>query len=238
MRRLLLVLLFVVLVIMAVVSLSNWLKTDQGSDVVSIEKDNAKSLEVDIDFGVGNLLIEGGATEWLDADIDTDMNKGYPTVNYKNKRNVGYAEIQQRKKRFSLFQKKRNNWDLQLTNEIPVSLDVDTGVSGSDLNLSGIQLSYLSVDAGVGDTTIDLSGDWQESFEVDIDLGVGDADIHLPKETGVKLIVSKGIGKVTANGFISQGDGVYVNEAYDQSDTTITMEVDIGVGNAKFSLVE
>ncbi len=238
MRNLLIVILIAGIVSMASVWVYNFMKTDQQSNVLSIEKDNAKSLEIDVDFGVGDLLIEGGATEWVDGNIDTNMNKGYPSVKYNNKRDVGYIEIEQKPKRFTLFQKKRNDWDLQLTNEVPVSLDVDTGVSDSDLNLAGIQLTHLSVDAGVGDTTIDLSGDWQESFEVDIDLGVGDADIRLPKDTSVKITVSKGIGKVAANGFISQGDGVYVNEAYDQSDTTITMDVDVGIGNVKFSLAD
>lgn len=238
MRKSLLAILFVVLAAMVGITLYNWLGPSEGSNEISIEKDQAESLDVEIDFSIGNLVVAGGATEWVDGQVDTNLKKGYPSVTYKNKRQVGSIEIQQKKKTFTLFQKQRNDWDLLLTNDVPVSLDIDTGISDSNLNLSGIQLSHLSVDAGVGDTSIDLSGEWKESFEVDVDLGVGDADIHLPKGTGVKLIVSKGIGKVTTKDFISQGEDVYVNEAYGQSDMTITIEVDIGVGKVDFLLVD
>lgn len=215
-----------------------WMKTDRVSGALSIEKDDAKSLDVDIDFGAGNLLIEGGATDWVDGDIDTNVKKWLPSVMYKNKRDIGYVEIEQKMKGLSALGKKRNNWNVQLTNEIPVNLDVEMGVSDAELNLSGIQLSHLSVDAGVGDTTINLVGDWQESFDAEFELGVGDAKIHLPQETGVKLSVSKGIGSIGTKGFISKGKGVYVNEAYGKTDTTIHLKVDVGVGGAEFLLVE
>ncbi|WP_233202859.1 toast rack family protein [Sporosarcina sp. P1] len=215
-----------------------WMKTDRVSGALAIEKDDAKSLEIDIDFGAGDLLIEGGATNWVDGDIDTNVKKWLPSVMYKNKREIGYVEIEQNMKGLSALGNKRNNWNVQLTNEIPVNLDVEMGVSDAELNLSGIQLSQLSVDAGVGDTTINLSGDWQESFDAEFELGVGDAKIRLPQETGVKLSVSKGIGSVGTKGFISKGKGVYVNEAYGKTDTTIHLKVDVGVGGVEFLLVE
>ena len=67
MRNLLIVILIAGIVSMASVWVYNFMKTDQQSNVLSIEKDNAKSLEIDVDFGVGDLLVEGGATEWVDG---------------------------------------------------------------------------------------------------------------------------------------------------------------------------
>ncbi|WP_301109796.1 toast rack family protein [Sporosarcina sp.] len=214
------------------------LKSDKVSGDLSIEKDHAKSLDVDIQFGAGNLLIEGGAEEWVDGFIDTNVKKWYPNVTYKNKRKTGYVEIHQKTKGFSVLRKNRNDWNLQLTNEIPVNLNVEMGVSDAELNLIGIRLSHLSVDAGVGDTTINLQDDWQDSFDAEIDLGVGDAKILLPKDTGVKISASKGIGSIKTDGFISKGKGVYVNEAYDQSDIRINLKIDVGVGDVKLLLAK
>lgn len=214
------------------------MKTDRVSGALSIEKDDAKSLDVDIDFGAGSLLIEGGAKEWIDGEIDTNVKKWFPSVVYKNKRDVGHIEIQQKMKGLSALGKKKNDWHVQLTNDIPIDLEVEMGVSDAELKLEGIRLSHLSVDTGVGDTTVNLAGDWRESFDAEFDLGVGDAKIHLPQDTGVKVIASKGIGSIEAKGFISKGKGVYVNEAYGQTDTTIHLKVDIGVGGVNFLLVE
>lgn len=214
------------------------LKTDRVSGPLTIEKDDAKSLDVDIEFGAGSLLIEGGAKHWVNGDINTNIKKWYPTVMYKNKRNVGYVEIQQKTKGLSALGKKKNDWQVQLTNEVPVNLDVEMGVSDAELDLAGIHLSHLSVEAGVGDTTVNLADDWKDSFDAEFDLGVGDAEIRLPQKTGVKLTVSKGVGSVNAKGFISEGKGVYVNEAYGETDIDIHLKVDVGVGEVTFLLVE
>lgn len=222
-----------VLLGMGIFKFYNWITTDQVSGAVSIEKDAAKSLDVVIQFGAGKLLIEGGATDWLNGNIDTSEKKWYPSVAYKNKRDVGHLEIIQKGKGFKPLRKKRNDWHLQLTKEVPVSLEVDMGVSDAELDLVGIRLSHLSLDAGVGDTTINLDGDWQDSFDGEINLGVGGAEIHLPQETGVKLSVSKGLGSIDAKGLISKGEGVYVNEAYEHSNTIINLKVDVGVGGVK-----
>ena len=238
MRKILIVITGVVLLGVVSFWVYDWMKTDRVSGALSIEKDNAQSLDVAIGFGAGTLLIEGGATQWVDGDIDTNVKKWYPSVTYKNKRGVGYVEIQQKMKGFSALRKHRNDWNLQLTNEIPVSLDVEMGVSDSELRLAGIRLNHVSIDAGVGDTVIYLGGEWKDSFDVDINLGVGDAKIHLPKETGVKLSVSKGVGSVGTKGLIAKGKGTYVNEAYGHSDTTIHLKVDVGVGGVDFLLVE
>jgi len=238
MRKVLIIIVSAGIIAMVGILVFNLVKTNRASDVLSIEKDKAKSLDMDIRFGAGKLLVEGGASEWVNGDIVTNIKKGYPTVKYKNKKNIGYAVIQQKKNMFSLFGKKKNTWNLQLTNEIPVDLNVQVGASDTKLNLAGINLSRLTVDAGVSDTTINLGGDWQESFDAEINLGVGDAKIYLPQGVGVKLSVSKGIGSIAAKDFISQGNGVYVNEAYDLSDTQINMEVNVGVGQVKFLLEE
>lgn len=236
--RKILIITSVVLLGMGAFKFYNWITTDRVSGEVSIEKDDAKSLDVAIQFGVGNLRIEGGATQWLDGNIDTSEKKWYPSVAYKNKRNVGHVEIIQKGKGFTPLRKKRNDWHLQLTEEVPVNLEVDMGVSDAELDLAGIRLSHLSLDAGVGDTTINLDGDWQDSFDGEIDLGVGGAEIQLPKDTGVKVSVSKGLGSIDAKGLIAQGKDVYVNEAYEHSDTIINLKVDVGVGGVKFLVGE
>ena len=58
--------------------------------------------------------------------------------------------------------KVNSEWDLQLTNDVPIDLNLDMGVSNSTLKLEGLQLSSLSIDSGVSDSLIDLSGEWKK----------------------------------------------------------------------------
>ncbi|WJY26356.1 toast rack family protein [Sporosarcina trichiuri] len=212
--------------------------SDKGAQEVDIGKDAASSLNVDVTFGAGNLQIEGGAEGWAEGVLDTNVKKWRPSVRYREKKGTGHLTIHQKMNAFGTMGKKRNDWTLRLTDEIPVDLRVDAAVAEANLDLAGIRLSRLSVDAGVGDMTVNLAGDWQDGFDAKIDGGVGDLKVLLPKGTGVRVTVDKGLGTVDAEGFIDKGKGVYVNEAYEGAETVIELKVDVGIGAVKFVLAD
>jgi len=108
--------------------------------------------------------------------------------------------------------------------------------SKTKLDLKGINLSGLDVSAGVGDITIDLSGKWKKSFNASLKMGVGKSTIILPADVGVKIDSSKGIGKAEFVDFISKGNGIYVNEAYEKADVIIKLKTEMGIGEAIFKL--
>ncbi|WP_252504786.1 toast rack family protein [Sporosarcina sp. Marseille-Q4943] len=227
------------LVVIGIYGYNNWFAKASGNEI-SIAKDSADALKVDIDFGVGNLLVHGNSSDWVSGDFTYNHKRLEPSVKYKKKKDVGFVTIKQGSKSTFGFNKRKlkNDWDLQLTNDVPIDLDVDMGVSKSRLKLEGLQLNSLSIDSGVSDSVIDLSGAWSKGFRADVDLGVGDVTLILPKETGVRLTVSKGLGRLDLKDFIKQNEGVYVNEAYEDADIIIDLFLDIGVGDVKFMIAE
>ena len=62
-----------------------------------------------------------------------------------------------------------------------------------------------------------------------IEGGVGQATIRLPKDVGVHVDASGGIGSVDAHG-LRKEDGAWVNDAYGKSATSIELTVHGGVG--------
>ncbi|MDV6377850.1 toast rack family protein [Sporosarcina sp. GW1-11] len=216
-----------------------WFSGNSTEREVTIEKDEATSLAVNVQFDAGELVIQGGSTNWLDAIFDTKDEKFLPNVTYTNKKDTGVLTVKPKSNIFRFNKgKQKNYWDIQLNNDIPIDLDVDMGVSKATLNLNGIQLNNLTIDSGVSDSTIDLSGERQNDLQGDIDVGVGKMTLLLPKQTGVKLIVDKGLGTLELKDFIAQSRNVYVNEAYTDKGTTIEIDVDLGVGTLKVDLVE
>lgn len=211
----------------------------EGSQKTTIEKDDAKDLTVKVTFGKGNLLIQGGSSEWMDATFDFNKKPGLPHVTYKNKRGTGILKVEQKSSLFGVNRRNvTNDWTIQLTNDIPIDLDVDIGVSKATVDLKGLQLKKLKIDSGVSDSTIDLSGEWQNNFKANVNLGVGDVALLLPKQTGVKLTVDKGIGKINMIDFTEQSNGVFVNNAYKTSEITIDIKLSVGIGNVNLTLVE
>lgn len=201
---------------------------------VKIEKDKAKEIGLELRLGAGELNVSSGADEWVEGTIEYNNDRLKPDVSYVHIGDKGTAVIKQGK--FKTVGKLKNKWDLTLNNQVPINLIVNSGASETKLDLTGLKLSGLDVNAGVGDITIDLSGKWKESFDVSLEMGVGQSTIILPADVGVKIKSTKGIGSVDFVDFISKGNGVYVNEAYENADVIINVRTELGVGESTFTL--
>ncbi|MEH7442939.1 toast rack family protein [Bacillus sp. JJ1122] len=208
------------------------LARDKSDDEIVVEKDKAKELEVVLNFGAGKMKVAGGAEEWVSGNASYEPKKMKPEVSYDLDGKVGKVEIAQPD--HIKFGKLKNEWDLKITEDAPVDLEVNAGASETNLDLRGIELSSLEVNAGVGEITVDLSGDWKESFDARISSGVGKMTVILPKDTGVRIKSDKGIGSASYENLISKGNGVYVNEAYEDAKVKIDLDAEIGVGEVTF----
>lgn len=205
-------------------------------ETILVEKDKAKTLEVDIDLGVGEMNLTGGAKEWVEGKADYNIKKLAPQVNYDVSGDTGEVEIKHKGSTKLGISNIKNNWAIQLNDDIPMDLTVETGASLANLDLQGLQLEKLDIEAGVGDLTVNLGGDWKKSFKANIETGVGQTTVIVPSKVGVKLTTEKGIGSSNVEGLISKGKGVYVNEAYDKADVVLEIKSEIGVGDITFKL--
>ncbi|UPM53601.1 toast rack family protein [Gottfriedia acidiceleris] len=207
-------------------------------ETVSIHKDQAKKLDVSLDLGAGVMNLSEGTKNWVDGTIEYNNKYFNPDVSYKLKDVTGKVRIEQSKKHFPKVKigKLKNEWNLELSNKLPIDLDVNTGASKTNLDLRGLNLNKLEIEAGVGELNVNLGGSWNKSFEANIETGVGKTTIVLPSDVGVKINLNKGIGKANVVDLISKGNGVYVNEAYEKADVKLTINVDLGVGEVNFKL--
>ncbi|WP_088012236.1 toast rack family protein [Gottfriedia acidiceleris] len=207
-------------------------------ETVSIHQDKAKKLDVSLDLGAGVMNVSKGTKKWVEGSIEYNNKYFNPDVSYKLKDSTGEVRIDQSKKHFPNVKigKLKNEWNLKLSNKVPINLDVNTGASKTNLDLRGLNLNEVEIEAGVGELNVNLGGSWNKSFEANIDTGVGKTTIVLPSDVGVKVNLDKGIGKANVIDLISKGNGVYVNEAYENADVKLTINMDIGVGEVNFKL--
>lgn len=139
---------------------------------------------------------------------------------------------------FPLGSTVRNSWDLELAENVPMTLRVDLGAGQFDLDLSGLQITDLVATMGAGDATIDLSGPREDDLSGIITAGVGDLTIRLPERVGVRVSgYADGIGEWEYEGFERRGDS-FVNEAYGTAATSIELDVQRGIGVVRLELVD
>ncbi len=201
----------------------------------SVPLGEAESAEIHIRMAVGELYLQGGAEDLLDGKFLYNVKRMKPEIDYTVSGNRGKLEIHQGKKSGFILGKKKNRWEIQLSNDIPFDLLIDFGAGKGDLDLRDLRIESLSMDMGVGDLTVDLTGDYEQDLDVKIEGGVGRVTLYLPERMGVRAHIDKGIGSLHAQGFIKSGE-IYTNEAYGKSEATIHIDIDAGIGSIDLKL--
>lgn len=200
-----------------------------------IPLDAAQSLEVDVRMNAGELTLGGGASGLLDARFRTNVERWKAEVDYKLEGTRGVLLIEQQRHEGISWGRAVNEWDVRLSDKLPVNLQAKFGAGEAKLNLGSLSLEELNLRMGVGDLTLDLAGYGQKGFRGRIKGGVGHATLYLPEKVGVRVRVHGGLGSIDAVGF-NVDHRVYTNDAYDKSETRIDLEVEAGIGSLDLRL--
>jgi hypothetical protein len=204
---------------------------DIETDSQTVAAGGAKTAEVELQMGAGELRLAGAAQDaLLEATFRYNRPRLRPEVDYRVSGTTGVLRVGHRRHRGFSFGRIHNEWDLRLSKSLPVDLKVNLGAGQSKLDLRGLDLEGLDIDMGVGEMTLDLRGPHARSLRVKIDGGVGSGTLYLPADVGVRAKVDGGIGSVNARG-LSKDHRVYTNAAYGKSDVTIDIEIDAGIGS-------
>lgn len=206
------------------------LKTDSKTVALG----GAKSVDVEIKMGAGELKVAGGATDLLNADFAYNVPRWKPEVNYDVSGDTGRLTIEQ-PSGGGHGGRTRYEWDLHLSNKVPMEIKVDEGAGEANLNLVGLQVSQFELNLGAGQSTVNFDGPWKKDLTASIHGGVGKATLQLPRDVGVRVVAHGGLGAINASGFSKDGDA-YVNEAYGKSNVNLRIEVEGGVGEIDLQL--
>ena len=121
------------------------------------------------------------------------------------------------------------DWDLRFGGNVPLDLKLEMGAGQTNMRLDGLSVDHLEIHMGAGELNLDLTGEKNPNLKADIQGGAGHATIRLPKDKGVRVYATGGIGSINAPGMERDGSA-YVNDAYGKSTSTMDITVQGGVG--------
>src|SRR5215218_9777773 len=206
-------------------------------DSKSVDPENADSARAQLKMGAGELNLTGGADQLMEADFSYNVPDWKPKVSYDVSGKKGELVVEQGSANGGdLSGGARNEWDISMNDEVPTDLVVRVGAGESDLDLDSLTLTGVDVRMGAGKSTVDLSGVYTRDFDATIEGGVGQATVLLPSEIGVKAKAEGGLGNINAEGLKKVGDS-YVNDAYGESDTNLSVDVKGSVGEINLKVV-
>ncbi len=189
----------------------------------------AESARVQIELGAGELRIDGGSGQLLDADFRYTGTDAKPQVKYDVTGARGYLTVRQPALESVNFGHARNFWDLRLNDRVPLDLRVNLGAGEGTFKLGGTVIRRLDIEVGAGELKLDLKGMWEQDLTAQITGGVGEATVQLPRETGVRVRARGGIGGIRAQD-LRRHNGYYVNDAYEKAGPKLRIEITGGIG--------
>src|SRR5580693_8215519 len=195
----------------------------------TVDRQNAKTVHATLELGAGDINLSGGSSHLLESDFDYRSSSGTPRVDYSVSGTTGDLRISQDDNDSHIRTSSDNHWTLHFANDIPLEIKVDMGAGHGNLRLRDIDVTRLNLEMGAGQVDVDLTGDRKSDLTADIEGGVGEANIRLPKNVGVMVHASGGIGTIDAHGLKHDGDE-YTNDLYGKSPVTIHLKVEGGVG--------
>ena len=206
----------------------------------SVEVENAESVKVNLRLAVGELTVGGGAEEprLMEADFAYNVGAWEPGLNYEVVGDSGELSVHQRGLTEGIPTRDvRNEWDVRLSGEVPVDLTVQMGGGVGNLDLDNLALTGMNLNVGAGSTRVDLSGEWKRDLSAIVRGGAGQLTVLLPSRMGVKVNAGTRLGRVNAEGLQREGKS-FVNDAYNDSDATLRVEVTGGVGQINLEVVQ
>jgi len=201
-------------------------------DSQTVEAKGAESAHVALHMGAGELRVTDGATSLARADFSFNVPEWKPLVSYTATGGKGNLTIEQPKTSSMRVGNTRYTWDVQLSNKLPIDLEVHFGAGQAKLDVGSLDLRGVEVHMGVGEMDLDLRGALKHGYNVNLHGGVGQANVRVPSDAGVYAEASGGIGSISVRGLHKIGDH-WESESYANAEKKIRIEAHGGIGEIK-----
>jgi hypothetical protein len=120
-------------------------------------------------------------------------------------------------------------WDLGLTPDVPVKLDVNLGAGDATLDLTGLQISGLNYDMGVGAVTITLPANG--NFTATVDGAMGSITILVPSGTAVVVNMDTALtARTLPEAFVKTGDHSFASPGYSTAQNQVVLDLNLAFG--------
>jgi hypothetical protein len=123
----------------------------------------------------------------------------------------------------------QNHWNFGLNEEVPISLNLDTGASQAQLDLQDLRLTELRLHSGADQTTLTLPAHAGYTL-VQVESGVAEVHIIVPQGVAAHIRSRQGLSNVRVDEkrFPRVGN-VYESEEYDEAENRVDIHINTEV---------
>ena len=194
----------------------------------------AEKASVEINFDVGELNISALTASGYLMEGEAKNGPGEAVEqSYAVKDGEGQLTLsQQRNPLFAPFLSGGDSnarWDIRLASNVPLALEVNTGVGSANLDLSGLNLTALDLASGVGQTSVVFPA--RGPLNAEVKAGVGDVILTIPADVPARITVTSGLAGVHIPARFSRDGNTYTTVGFSPAGRYLDLEVSAGIGS-------
>ena len=204
--------------------------TSTSTPVSEIILENASNGDINFKFGAAELTINGvsdklieGETETI-AEIEVKSSSGGTNqkVTIEQSANVPFNWG---------VNNGKNEMNFKLTDKIPLSVNLDTGASKFDLDLSKNKVSGLTINCGASEGDIKI-GSLMDIVNIVISSGASNFNLKVPTDFALKIVNKSGLSGNNFGNLGLQKDGeIWKSEGFETATKKIDLTFSSGVSN-------
>jgi hypothetical protein len=210
------------------VILTSFWRPETSSEKFDVALQNAKSVRYKFSHGAGQFEINGGApagralvgssgtgvkdTTHLDGDrLEVRIEAGASFIPF-----VGPSD---------------GIWRFQLTQEVPVTINVETGASQLDMDLRDVLASQIRLQTGASNSSVVLPA--RGASILDLSAGAASIDIRVPEGVSARVRIKEGLTSmnVDTSRFPQVDSRMYQSSDYDTNPNHAEINVEAGLGS-------
>jgi len=205
------------------------------AEEATIPLEGAGRARVRIKHGAGRLSIDAGAGP---GDLVAGTFGGGLERRVKRQDDALDVKMQLPSRNWSRFAMPWNwgspgalNWEVGLSKEIPLSLDLETGASDTRLDLTELLVTDLHVQTGASSTLLTLPANAGHT-RARIESGVASVKIRVPAGVAARIRATGGLSEVAVDtSRFPRADRVYQSADYDAAPNKVEIGIEMGMGS-------
>jgi hypothetical protein len=205
-----------------------WKPALSEEETFSIPLQAAQSVKYNFAHGAGQLEIRGGAPADLAIVGSSAMG-----MNRRSHLNGDRLEVRvEAGPSFVPFVgPSQGVWRFQLTQQVPVSLTVESGASSQNIDLTDVLATRLALKTGASSTNVTMPS--RGASILDVEAGAASVNVRVPDVTAARIRVKEGVMAVNVdtNRFPRLDSGLYQSANFDQSQNRTEINIESGMGS-------
>lgn len=211
-------------------SLGSWNAATHTQTISTAREATATAATISVNLGAAKITIRGGATDLASGSYVTSGDDLRITRSLDGTtQRVAFDQSSLRG--WMWMHSVKNDLNLQVTNDLPLSFTIDSGAADVNLDLTGVQATNVDLNAGASSVNLTLD-DVVAKNETSIDSGAATLNIRVPRDVGLRADIDGGASSKNLPSELKKiSDGKYETDGFLTAEKTIDLSVDAGASS-------